>query len=262
MSKRVDKIRKKIESRRKEIQGRTKQKERSAPMVFDRHDEARDEPDFYLYQDKRTGMQDKWIEKDWFLLRTMIAVVLFLLVAILFKTGSPQLDGVRHFVKHTYAHEFEFVAVQQWYENQFGRPLALLPMKTDVALEDYDNQQMELAYAVPASGMITQSFEQNGTGILVETAADKNVEAVKAGFVFFIGEEENLGKMVGIQHHDGGESWYGMLENVTVKLYDHIESGKIVGKVSSSSEAGKGLYYFALKQGEEYVNPIEVIQFD
>lgn len=263
MANRVDKIRRKLESRRREIQGRSRQKERSAPMVFQRHDEARDEPDFYLYTDNKKGTeQEKWLEKDRFMLRSMISVVLFLVIAIMYKTGMPQLEGARQVVHDTFQHEFEFAVVEEWYQNQFGRPLALLPMQSEVALEDVDNQNPQLVYAVPASGSITQSFEQNGTGILVETEAEAPVESVKAGYVFYIGEQDNLGRMVGIQHSDGSESWYGMLQEVNVKLYDTVEAGKILGKVTSSNEAGKGIYYFALKQGEVYIDPIEVIQFD
>ncbi|WP_096198867.1 M23 family metallopeptidase [Bacillus sp. FJAT-45350] len=263
MSKRVDKIRKKLELRRKEIKGKTNQRERSAPVVFDRHDEARDEPDFYLYQDGKKQEQEQWLDKDRFLLKTMVAVVLFLLVAIMFKTPTPQLEGARNFVKHSFEQEFQFAAVADWYEGQFGRPLALLPNSMNVALDDVDQEHNpEIVFAVPASGTITESFQQNGTGILVETGIDENVEAVKAGFVFSVKDEDSLGKTVGIEHHDGSESWYGMLEKVDVKLHDHVEAGKPIGKVSSSNSAGKGVYYFALKQGETYIDPIDVISFD
>ncbi|MBU8905027.1 M23 family metallopeptidase [Desertibacillus haloalkaliphilus] len=264
MSKRVDKIRKKVVQRRREVEGKVQQKERSAPQIFDRHDEARDEPDFYLYQDEKKGgpPQEKWMQKDLFLFRLMAAVCLFLIVAILFKTGNPQLEGARQFVQHSYEHELQFAQISNWYENQFGRPMALLPMTNDVALEDFENEAVEMAYAVPASGHVTQSFEQSGTGVLVETEADAVVEAVKGGQVTFVDEEVDLGNTVVIQHYDGGESWYGMLDEVEVNLYDHVSTGTVVGSVSKEGETEHGQYYFALKQGEDYIDPIEVISFD
>ncbi|OLO40666.1 peptidase M23 [Alkalihalophilus pseudofirmus] len=262
MSKRIDKIKKQIESRRREVQGKgaRKERERSAPLFYDRHDESRDEPDFYVFQEKKEVSQDRWKQKDWFLMRSLIAVALFLVIAIMFNSGMPQLESVRQVVKQSYEQEFQFAAISNWYENQFGRPLALLPMSMDVALED-TNEAPPVAYAVPATGQIRENFEQNGTGILVETAKDANVEAVKSGLVIFVGEEERLGRTVAIQHYDGGQSWYGMLETVEVKLYDHIEAGKPVGKVSSGEE-NKGIYYLSIKEGEDYIDPNDVISFE
>ncbi|UTW68949.1 hypothetical protein KHA80_17155 [Anaerobacillus sp. HL2] len=52
------------------------------------------------------------------------------------KFQNPQLEGARQFVETSFQEEFEFTAVANWYENQFGRPLALLPTTRNVALND------------------------------------------------------------------------------------------------------------------------------
>lgn len=261
MSKKLDKIRKKIESRRREIHGKGYKRERSAPMLFNRHDEAREEPDFYLYQEREETEKGKWLEKDWFIMRTLIAITVFFVVAIVFNSGLSQLEGARQFVKNSYEQEIQFTAVADWYENQFGRPLALLPMGTNVAMEDTE-QMPEVAYAVPATGSIMEDFSQNGKGVLVETEAGAVVEAVKSGMVVQVGEDETIGKTVVIRHYDGGEAWYGMLDKVEVNLYDHVDHGTTVGKVSDNDQVNKGIYYFALKEGENYIDPSEVISFD
>ncbi|WP_209121969.1 M23 family metallopeptidase [Alkalihalobacillus sp. BA299] len=261
MSKRIDKIRKQIESRRREAQGKGARKERSAPLLLDRHDESRDEPDFYIFQEKKESPNDQWQQKDWFLMRSLFAVVVFLVIAIMFNSSLAQLEGAKQVVKQSYEQEFQFATVANWYEKQFGRPLALLPMSMDVALEDTEDTP-PVAYAVPATGQIRENFQENGTGILVETEIDANVEAVKSGLVIFVGDEERLGLTVAIQHYDGGQSWYGMLKEVDVKLYDHIEAGKPVGKVSVSEEVGKGIYYLSIKEGEDYIDPNDVISFE
>lgn len=262
MDKRLEKVRRKIENRRRDAHGNVKRKERSAPLIYDRHDEARDEPDFYVYQEKQEDKQERLFNKEWFMLRSMIAVLLFLGTAILFSNQSQALDGARTFIQNSYEQELQFSAIANWYENQFGRPLALLPYENDMALHDVE-ETPQLAYAVPASGVVTESFQQNGRGILVETGKDKKVEAVKSGVVIFVGEEDNLGKTIGIRHYDDeGESWYGMLSDVDVQLYDTVTSGSEIGKVSSNEQAEKGIYYFALKQGDKYIDPIDVISFD
>lgn len=259
MGKDLRKIKREIKERRKKFGSRTSTSEKKMPLVFGRHEEARDEPDFYFYQDGQ--MEQKKFSADRFMLKTFIATTLFFAMAILFKNEWTQMEPVRQFVKESYEKEFQFATIANWYESQFGRPLALIPFETNMALGELENTP-ELAYAVPASGTIAENFETNGTGIIVKTEPKASVEAAKAGFVFFIGEEEEIGKAVGVQHYGGGESWYGMLENINVKLYDHIEIGTAIGSVSLDEEGGTGMYYFALKQGETYIDPIDVISFE
>ncbi|WP_054635053.1 peptidoglycan DD-metalloendopeptidase family protein [Thalassobacillus sp. C254] len=65
-----------------------------------------------------------------------------------------------------------------------------------------------------------------------------------------------------MQHYDGGESWYGMLEEVEVKLYDHIQAGENIGQVNTQEGSESGIFYFALKEEDQYIDPSEVISFD
>lgn len=259
MARDLRKVKREIRERRKKYGQRTQLTDKKIPLVFGRHEEARDEPDFYYYQDEQE--EAKGFTADGFVLKTFIAAALFFALAILFKNEWSPAEPVRQFVKKSYETEFQFATIANWYENQFGRPLALIPFETNIALGDPDNVP-ELAYSVPASGIVTESFETNGRGIIVKTEPRSPVEAAKAGFVFFIGEEDDIGKAVGVQHYDGGESWYGMLESIDVKLYDHIEIGTAIGTVSILEEEGTGIYYFALKQGENYIDPIDVISFE
>ncbi|WNF35908.1 M23 family metallopeptidase [Bacillaceae bacterium IKA-2] len=261
MANKIDNIRRQIEARRKKI-GSTKVKKnlRSQPEYYQSQEEFRDEPEYYFPSSKEIGKpEEKFIRKDILVLQLLAAVCLFLIVGILFKTDSPQLEGARQFVSTSFEEEFQFATVANWYESQFGRPLALLPTTTNLALEDF-NKDIDLAYAVPATGRIAKNFAEDGKGVIVETVANKNVEVAKSGMVRFVAEEENLGKTVIVAHYDGGESWYAMLDHVEVKLYDHIEAGSIIGTVSLKGD--NGFYYFALKEGETFINPIDVISFE
>jgi stage IV sporulation protein FA len=262
MAKRIDKVRREIEARRRKYGNSTVRRERSQPQYYPSHDEFRGEPDFY-YPSETRGMgqpEEKFFRKDILILQILGAFCIFLVVGILFKTQTPQFESARQFVKTSFEQEFEFATVANWYETQFGKPLALLPTTSNVAIDDFENDELDIAYAVPAVGKVTKSFDQDGKGVIVETMSNSNVEAAKSGMVRFVAEEENLGKTVIIKHYDGGESWYAMLDQVEVKLYDHIEVGSKIGTVSL--EDNKGFYYFALKEGETFINPIDVISFE
>ncbi|WP_309144650.1 M23 family metallopeptidase [Bacillus sp. EB600] len=199
--------------------------------------------------------------KEVFLFKILASACLFLVIAILFRNQTATLDSARNVVKKTMETEFQFATVSNWYEDKFGKPLALLPFtdkKTNKNLAA--NQQ----YAVPASGRILENFQKNGQGIMIETGKGTKVEAMNEGMVRFAGVKEGLGKTVIIQHSDQTESWYGNLESIQVNLYEYIDKGKEVGTVSGSAgvDKSKGEFYFAIKKGDHFIDPIQVIQFE
>ncbi|WP_227936721.1 M23 family metallopeptidase [Alkalihalobacillus deserti] len=262
MSKNLNKVRRKLETRRRQINQDVKQRERTVPMLMNRHEEAREEPDFYVPAESNKGIRPVK-SGDFFLFRLMVAVCLFLMTAILFQSQVPQAESAKNLIKQTYEQELQFAAIANWYENQFGRPLALVPLNQDIAQGD-PNEQVELAYAMPVLGTISQDFDQDGRGILVETGMNAKVEAVKGGLVKAVGraEDENLGKSVTVEHYDGTEAVYSMLDKVEVNMYDHIEVGHLIGTVTANTEAEKGIFYFALKKDDQYINPSDVLTFD
>ncbi|WP_010678282.1 peptidoglycan DD-metalloendopeptidase family protein [Bacillus timonensis] len=162
-----------------------------------------------------------------FLFKVLLSAILVLSIGIIFKNQSPQFENVRHFVTSTMETEFQFAAVTEWYKDTFGSPLALIPMNQDK--EKVDTQATG-KYAIPAAGKVTETFEANGQGIIVETDSEV-VEAMNAGNVTEVAVKGDLGETVVIQHSDGSETWYGNLGSVEVKLYDYVETGQEVGKV-------------------------------
>jgi stage IV sporulation protein FA len=154
--------------------------------------------------------------------------------------------------------EFQFAAVSSWYEERFGKPLALLPVKEQAD----ENEIAEHQYAIPASSRIVENFQESGQHIIIETGAEAEVTAMGEGLVHFVGNKEGFGKTVIIQHADQSESWYGNLSAVNVKLYEYIGKGTGVGTAAKGADDSKGAFYFAIKKGEDFVDPVQVIQFE
>ncbi len=275
MKNRVEKIRRKLDAKRKKRiysshQDRIKHRARSDdyPYVSMRHDEEREDT-LFTYDSNRPlgkGRSEPFFRKDLFMMQILASICLFFLIGILFQTQSPSLAGVKNYVQQSFQEDFQFGAVATWYEESFGRPLALFPPQLDVvAPGDFENEPQVDTYALPASGTVKESFEQNGRGIYVETESDESVEAVRNGMVRFVGEDEenDWGNMIIVRHYDGSESWYGMLEDISVQLYDHVDIGDTLGHVSQHEEKeAVGVYYFALREGDVFVDPIEVITVD
>ncbi|MGC4375819.1 M23 family metallopeptidase [Fictibacillus sp. Mic-4] len=200
-----------------------------------------------------------------FLFQILVSICLFLAVGIAFKNHNDEAIKAQRFVKKLYNEEFQFASVKKWYENQFGKPLALFPDKQKTSTS---NDKTKLAkkndFSVPVNGRVYESFQKNGKGILIETGKNSNVDTLKDGYVTFVGDKGNLGKTVIIQHSDGEESWYGMLDSVNrqIKLYSYIKSGITLGKVTPNKDGKTGTYYLAIKKGDEFIDPSKVINFE
>ena len=230
------------------------------------HEDEREEPIYTWNSSKQYSQhkQEPFFRKDRFLMQVLGSICLFFIIAIILQSSSSKFQNARGYVEKLFEEEFKFNVVANWYEDAFGRPLALFPTDMDVVAPE-DFQHDENIYALPANGIIRETFAENGRGIYVETDSEEQVSAVKGGMVRFVGEDEEQewGKIVVVRHYDGGESWYGMLENIKVELYDHVETGEVLGEVSPHEEKDSiGYYYFALKEGDTFIDPNEVIPFD
>ncbi|CAM3940270.1 M23 family metallopeptidase [Mesobacillus thioparans] len=200
-------------------------------------------------------------KKEVFLFKVLASACLVLIVAIIYRSPSEKAVSIQQYVKHTMEQEFQFAAVSDWYENQFGKPLALLPAKNtggDSETEVGSDSQ----YALPASGKILEDFGDNGQRIMIETGKGAGVEAMNEGLVHFVGMKEGFGKTVIVQHGDKSETWYGNLDKIDVNLYEYISKGAKVGTAMDSEDGTKGSFYFAIKKGDDFVDPVQVIKFE
>jgi stage IV sporulation protein FA len=195
--------------------------------------------------------------KELFLFKILASAILVLVVAIMFQNPSSALEKPKQFVSNTMGHSFQFAAFSNWYEEQFGKSLALLPLPNNANQEKVDSD-----FVVPASGKVFESFESNGQGVMVETLAHSNVEAMNGGTVTFVGNKKETGKTVIIQHADNTYTWYGQLGDVEVKLFDFIKTGDVIGKTTVLEDGSKGMFYFAIQKDNEFIDPMQVISFE
>ncbi|AIE60897.1 M23 family metallopeptidase [Bacillus methanolicus] len=257
MGSRADDIRKKIAKRKKE-------RDRAARDFQNRFFLAEDEEKhgFEKLSSFEGGPEQEdhpLFQKEIIMLKTLFSACLVLIIAIIFRNPSQVLEPARHFVKNSMEKDFQFATVSDWYEKQFGKPLALLPF-TDKSKKSQTESNQN--YAFPASGRILEDFNTNGQRIMVETGKGAVVEAMNEGYVRFVGEKEGFGKTVIIKHADESESWYGNLKNINVVLYQYIEKGTPVGTVSEGKDEKKGAFYFAIKKGDDFIDPNQVIRFE
>ncbi|MFY4774729.1 peptidoglycan DD-metalloendopeptidase family protein [Metabacillus sp. RGM 3146] len=263
-SRRADEVRKRIAKRKMERNGEHKESSVVIPIQTKLQTVTEEEkfglpaPDLLTsYESVPEQLNEKGhplFKSSLFMLKLLLSACLVLFTAIAFKNHSPFFDKAKTVISSNLEKEFQFAAVSAWYQKQFGHPLAFFQGNNQ---ESSGEQQQ---YAVPATGKVLESFKDNGQGIMVET--DKTaVDAMNEGIVVSAGESPGTGLTLVLQHADGSETWYGHLGKINVSLYDFVKTGKEIGSIKEGSN-NKGTYYFAIKKGERFIDPIQVINFE
>ena len=254
MSQRADEVRKRIASRRKQFDY---DKKRQKPAAYDHYDYSEETLDEALYEsDSKHTFHPLW-NRDMFLFKILGSAVLVLLTAVIFQSPAPVFDQAKTSVKNVMEKEFQFATVASWYEDKFGKPLALLPSKIEG-----EPISTEPHFATPVAGKVLEQFSGDGRGIILETGTGAEVEAMSGGVVIFAGKKEDIGNTVIIEHPDQSESWYGNLDVISVKPREQVVIGKVLGTVSDAEDGTTGEFYFAIKQEENFIDPIQVMKFE
>lgn len=264
MSHRADEIRKRLEKRRKQVSGSKrfptqtgseKQKPPSWVMMSDQEKHGI----LPVYEDGNSNFSGRYplVKTDSIILKCLLSACLVLVSAIAYKTNIGPVSQIKPVVAQTFETEFQFASASHWFETKFGSPLAFLaPEKKN------KEQQVEVGQdlVAPASGKIQQDFQDNGEGIKVETSSD-TIDCIKEGYVVEVSKDGETGLTVKVQHADNTYSIYGELKDVDVALYDFVDKGKKLGSIKLDDH-NKGLYYFAMKDGDKFIDPIQVISFE
>ncbi|MCY7975311.1 stage IV sporulation protein SpoIVFA [Bacillus inaquosorum] len=264
MSHRADEIRKRLEKRRKQLSGSKrfstqtvseKQKPPSWVMVTDQEKHGT----LPVYEDNISTFNGKHplVKTDSIILKCLLSACLVLVSAIAYKTNIGPVSQIKPIVAKTFEIEFQFASASHWFETKFGNPLAFLAPE-----HKNKEQQVEVGQdlVAPASGKVQQDFQDNGEGIKVETSSD-TIDSIKEGYVVEVSKDSQTGLTVKVQHADNTYSIYGELKEVDVALYDFVDKGKKLGSIKLDDH-NKGVYYFAMKDGDKFIDPIQVISFE
>lgn len=244
--------------RRKEIINRIKKRNKMKErQLHSRHEQSpfQSHPVTTFDADEERG--HPLFRKDIMLLKTLIASLLFITVAIIYRYPSNDLESVRQVISSTMENELQFALVTDWYEDTFGKPIAFLP--SDKKAVNEDALQVSGDYILPVKGKIIEDYATNGAGIIVKTDSDDGAYAIEDGVIIYAGIKEEYGNTVIIQHKDKSETWYGNLDAIDVKVYSQISKGEQIGVLNE-----EGTLFFGMKKAEadQFVDPSQVISVE
>lgn len=251
MSKDIRKIRKSIEQRKKSrtmtsTSGSTKQ-------LFPTYLEPEERHGYYPVFSGENEPVRKTNLVAGFAVKGILSVMLFFGTALIWQMDATFLQQPKEWTSKAMTNEFPFAKVNVWYKETFGRPLSLSPQP----VSESDQTQ---SVALPVNGNITETFETNGTGILIAPGETASVSAIQDGVVVFAGNDRETKKTVTVQHADGSLSNYGNLSSIDVHLYQFISGNQHVGSFSPDEE--HKMVYFSIEKDNDYIDPVQVMQVD
>lgn len=150
-------------------------------------------------------VKDKYLNN--LFIRTLLSLILLILVNILIKYNT-----------------FYNMIYQSIYSYQID--YAYIRSKTKYIIGNILGNKDKY---VSSNKLLYKSIEEYGNGYKLITDFHYVINAIKPGTVIFIGTKEDLGQTVIIESESGICYWYSSIENISVNLYDYIDTSTIIG---------------------------------
>ena len=169
------------------------------------------------------------------LIRIMIVIILFLSLAIAYKSNN---NFKGYIDKYLYSDSIPFTKIKKFYNKYLG---GILPKIKEENTSLVFNEKINY-----------MSSEEYYDGVVLKVDSSYLVPAIEEGMVVFIGYKEHYGNTVIIESLEGVHYWYGNMSNISLKLYDYIEKGSFIGEASDN-------LYLVFSKDDKYLNYEEYI---
>ena len=182
----------------------------------------------FLDKDKNKNKKKNFLMS--FFNKILVCIILVIICLIMMKTNS----NFKEFVSEKiFKDNISFAYLNNLYNKYFG---SILPSYKNSDTEVVFNEKLEY-------------FEYNKylDGYKLSVTTSYLVPIIESGIVVYIGNIDNYGEGVIIEGIDGVDIWYSNLENISVKLYDYVNSGDYLGEVK-----GEDLY-LVFEKNQEYL---------
>lgn len=163
-----------------------------------------------------------------------VGVILFSL-AIIYKSNSNLKDNISNYF---FEDGISFVKIKNFYDKYLG---GILPIKKDETITEVFDEKLQF-----------NDMSIYYDGVQLSVSENYLVPVLDEGMVVFIGDKDNYGKTVIIENLNGVQYWYGNISNTSLKLYDYVQNGDLVGEVN-------GELYMVFSREGSYLNYEEYI---
>jgi len=149
-----------------------------------------------------------------FISKVFVVIIFTLSILIMCKHSS---NFKEKFHKYVFEKNISFATINKYYTKYFG---SQIPFKKifEKKIEPVFNEKLEY---------IESNIYKDGVALTV--SKNYMVPVINSGIVVFIGNKDEYGNTVIIKDDNGIEIWYSNIENVSVKMYDYINSKSFLG---------------------------------
>lgn len=161
------------------------------------------------------------------------SIILLLVVMILLKS-KPELKS--KFYTEVYEKNISFSSINSLYQKYAGEALP------------FENLFTKDEQAVFNEQLNYKEANKYKDGVKLTVTKDYLVPALSDGLVIFMGEKEGYGNTIIVQQSNGVDVWYSNISNVTVSLYDYVDSGMLLGEVTDEC------FYLVFKKDGEVID--------
>ncbi|MDY0396868.1 M23 family metallopeptidase [Virgibacillus halophilus] len=186
-------------------------------------------------------------------MKGILSVALFMGTAIVWQSErvAEQFGPVKRWTSTAMTKEFPFAKVNQVYQETFGSPFSFRTQKVDKA-------EGAPASSIPVIGNISETFEENGHGIMIAPTGSAKVNSLEEGIVIFAGKDKDTQRTVIVQHADNSQSTYGYLSGINVHLYQYVQKDEQLGEFEAGQKAKN--VYFSIQKNNQFIDPMPVIK--
>ena len=195
-----------------------------------------------------------------FKIQLVISIIIFIFLALAALLDQPIINKGRAWLHSQMNQALPFVELAAWYEKKFSGSPSFIPSFGNKSEQVISKQVHEkVAVAPVANGIIVRSFADSLTGVEIAGKPGGEVFTIDKGRVIFVREQ---GDSVIIQHAEQKVSIYSKLSSSKVELNQWVEAGQVIGYLREDEQSNAALLFFAIKQDDQYIDPLDVIDFD
>lgn len=161
-----------------------------------------------------TNVKNNKINKG--LSKILIVIIITLITLITLKSNTKLKTA---FYKNVFEKNISFAEINKLFKDKFGKPIPFSDVIEKKETKQVFNEKLE--YSEKSKYL---------DGVKLKVSNNYLVPSIENGIVVFIGEKENYGNTVIVQGTDGVDIWYSNINTTSLKLYDYIEKGTLIGE--------------------------------
>ncbi|CAM4196841.1 stage IV sporulation protein FA [Paenibacillus endophyticus] len=221
-------------------------------------------PDLTNKKDPNFGKNKHSFRKElkW---KLVIAIMLFGAVWAMFHYDTSYTLKGQALVKEALSDEIDFAAAAAWYKDTFAGAPSFIPIFKDNSESAIGaDGTVKLPIVAPLEGgSLVRTFAELLNGIELAGGSEEQVVAAETGRVLLLTDkDDNKGTTILIQHANQRVTVYGLLGKAEVSVNDWVEAGDPIGRLLKAEGSQPSLLYFAVKQNDQYIDPVGVIPID